>query len=202
MQDYLVNYIDTLGLGGLLGGLIIEALGLPFPGGVMIMFTGFLVNQNRLNFYSVFLIAVLAFNIGATAAFYVGRYMGEPVLYRYGKYLRINPHKLEMARRWMQQSAALFIIVGRFVPMVSNLTPYIAGASGLKLTRFLLYNMIFSLIWVSFNISVGMLFGYKWPAIAGYFQQQVPLAALVLLLTYVAVKLIINYFHAIRSEKV
>lgn len=197
VQDFLTNYIDTLGLGGLLGGIFIEALGLPFPGGMMIMFSGFLVNQNRLDFYSVFLVAVLAFNIGATAAYFIGRYMGEPVLDRYGKYLRINSGRVEKARRWMEQSAAVFIIVGRFVPMISNLTPYMAGASGLRLTRFLLYNLIFSVIWVSFNLSVGMLFGYKWPTIAGYFKNQVPLAALVLLLAYVAGKLLINHIHGV-----
>ncbi len=202
MQDYLANYIDTLGLGGLLGGLIVEALGLPFPGGVMIMFSGFLINHNRLNFYSVFLVAILGFNIGATVAFYIGRYMGDSVLHRYGKYLRINANKWEKARCWMEQSAAVFIIIGRFVPMISNLTPYMAGASGLKLSRFLLYNLIFTVIWVSFNISVGILFGHKWPVIASYLKDQVPVAALVLLLAYVAIKVTINYIHTKRSEKV
>ncbi len=202
MQDFLANYIDTLGLGGLLVALIIEALGMPFPGGIMIMFSGFLINQNRLDFYSVFLVALLGFNIGATVAFYVGKYMGDSVLLRYGKYLRINASKWEKARFWMEQSAAVFIILGRFVPMISNLTPYMAGASGLKLVRFLLYNVIFTVIWVSFNISVGILFGYKWPIIAGYLKDQVPLAALVLMLAYVIIKMTINHIHTKRSEKV
>ncbi|WP_347491317.1 DedA family protein [Desulfoscipio sp. XC116] len=202
MQDFLANYVDTLGLGGLWAGLIIEALGLPFPGGLMIMFAGFLVNQNRLNFYSVFLVAVLAFNMGALAAFYIGQYMGEPVLHRYGKFLRVNFNKWEKARRWMEQSAAVFIIIGRFVPMMSNLTPYMAGVSGLKPTRFLLYNSIFSVIWVSFNISVGMLFGHNWPAIAGYFNDRAPVAALVLVLTYLAVKITTKHIHNLRSRKV
>ncbi len=202
MQDYLVNYIDTLGLSGLLVGLMIEALGLPFPGGIMIMFSGFLINQNRLNFYTVFLVAVLGFNIGATMAFYVGRYMGDSVLHRYGKYLRISTNKWEKARSWMEQSAAVFIIIGRFVPMISNLTPYMAGASGLKPARFLLYNVIFTVIWVSFNISVGILFGHKWPVIASYLKDQVSLAALVLLLAYVIIKVTIYHIHTKRGEKV
>jgi len=202
VQAYLTNYVDTLGLGGLLGGLIIEALGVPFPGGVMIMFLGFLITQGRLNFYTVFLVAMLGFNIGATVAYFVGRFMGDSVLHRYGKYLRINANKWEKARSWMEQSAAMFIIVGRFVPMVSNLTPYMAGASGLKLHRFLFYNVIFTIIWVSFNMAIGMLFGHQWPVIAGYLKHQVPLAALGLLLAYVAIKVLINRLHVQRSEKV
>ncbi|SFQ97437.1 DedA family protein [Desulfoscipio geothermicus] len=202
MQDFLANYLDTLGLGGLLGGLIIEALGLPFPGGVMIMFSGFLVNQHQLNFYSVFLVAVLGFNIGAVLAFAIGRYVGDPVFDRYGKFLRIDRRKMEQARDWMEKSAAVFIIIGRFVPMVSNLTPYMAGASGLKWYHFLFYNFIFTIIWVSMNVSVGMLFGHNWPLIAGYFKNQVPLAALALLLLYLVVKYLVRQLHALRSEKI
>ncbi len=202
VQAFLASYIDTLGLGGLFGGLIIEALGFPFPGGVMMMFMGFLINQGRLNFYTVFLLAVVGFNIGAAAAFFVGRYMGDSVVHRYGKYLRINAGKWEKARSWIKQSAAMFIIIGRFVPMVSNLTPYMAGAGGLRLSRFLLYNMIFTVIWVSFNISIGMLFGQQWPVIAGYLEDQVPLGALVLLLVYVVIKVLIKRFHTQRSEKI
>lgn len=201
VQAYLANYIDTLGIGGLLGGLIIEALGFPFPGGVMMMFMGFMVTQGRQNLYTVFLVAVLGFNIGATAAFYVGRYMGDSILQRYGKYLRIDETKWKKARSWLNQSAPVFIIVGRFVPMISNLTPYIAGAGGLKLTRFLLYNVIFTLIWVGFNLSIGMLFGRHWPVIADHLKDQVPLGALVLILAYIAVKLLINRFQSQRSEK-
>lgn len=202
MLEYLSNYLDALGLGGLLGGLIIEALGFPFPGGVMIMFSGFLINQHQLNFYSVFLTALLGFNIGAIIAFFIGRYVGEPLFHRYGKYLRINQHKLEQACSWLEKSAPIFIIVGRFVPMVSNLTPYVAGVSGLKVHHFIFYNFIFTIIWVSINISVGMLFGHNWPVIAGYFKNQVPLAVLAMLVIYAAIKIIIRYLHALRSERI
>lgn len=202
MQDFIYDYLDTLGLIGLLGGLFVEALGVPFPGGIMIMFSGFLINQNYYNFYSVFLISLLGFNTGAFVAFSIGRYMGDPIFQRYGKCLRIDQPKLDQARDWLERSAPIFIIVGRFVPMVSNLTPYIAGASGLKRYKFVFYNFIFTVIWVAINISVGMVFGHNWQTIAGYFKNQVPLAVLALFFVYVVIKYIIRHVHTWRSEKV
>jgi len=202
VQDFLVGYLNTLGLGGLLGGLFIEAMGLPFPGGVMIMFAGFLINQAQLNFYAVFLLAMLGFNLGATVAFFIGRRVGEPLFDKYGRYLRVKKYNLDHARQCMKRSAPMFIIAGRFVPMLSNLTPYLAGASGLKWGQFLFYNFIFTVIWISINISVGMLFGHQWPQIAGYMNNKLPLVALTLVAVYLTAKFLIKHFYVLRSEKV
>lgn len=202
MQEFAADYMNTLGLGGLLGGLFIEAMGLPFPGGIMIILSGFLINQERLNFYAVFLLALLGFNLGAATAFFIGRRMGEPLFQQYGKYLRVKNYDLEHARQSMRRSAPMFIIAGRFVPMVSNLTPYLAGASGLRWGQFLFYNLIFTIIWISMNISVGMLFGHKWPQIAGYLNNKLPLAVLALVAVYLTVKFLIKQFYVLRGEKV
>ena len=201
MEQFCADYLATLGLGGLLGGLIIEAMGLPFPGGVMIMFSGFLINQDKLDFYPVFLIAVAGFNLGASIAFGIGRRVGDPLFDRYGKYLRVKNFSLSQARRQLEKSAPLFIIAGRFVPMISNITPYLAGASGLRWLSFLFYNFVFTIIWVSVNISIGMLFGHNWHLIAGYLNNKLPVAALALLVIYLAIKLLISKFVVLRSER-
>ncbi len=201
MSEFLTNYLDTLGLGGLLGGLFIEAMGLPFPGGVMIMFSGFLVNQDRLDFHTVFLLAVLGFNLGAALAFFIGRRVGEPLFDQYSRYLRVKNYNLEHARFWLKRSAPLFIIAGRFVPMISNMTPYLAGASGLKWSHFLFYNFVFTILWVSINISVGMLFGHNWPRIAGYLNNKLPLAVVAMVAFYIAIKFLIKHVYSFRSER-
>ncbi|WP_238456260.1 DedA family protein [Desulfotruncus arcticus] len=181
--------------------MIIEAMGFPFPGGVMVMFSGFLVNQNEMDFYKVFLVAVIGFNIGAIAAFLIGWRMGESI-FNNKRFKGVTKNQISRARSWMEHSAPLFIIAGRFVPMISNLTPYMAGASGLKLVHFLFYNFIFTVIWVSANISVGMVFGQKWPEIAAYMHNSLPLAILALVIVYFVVKFFIKHIYEARSEKI
>ncbi|MDQ0285960.1 membrane protein DedA with SNARE-associated domain [Desulfofundulus luciae] len=184
MKDWVLHYLGTLGAGGLFLGLIIEALGIPFPGGLMTLLAGILVNQGRLDFYHILTAAVLGFNVGATAAYLIGRYVGEPFLLRYGKYLMVTAAKFNQARNWMYRSAPAFIIFGRFVPMVSNLTPYLAGISRLPFMQFLIYNSLFALSWVSFNLGIGIFFGHHWESIFSLIQSRLPLLALGVLVAY------------------
>ncbi|OAT85542.1 hypothetical protein A6M21_05930 [Desulfotomaculum copahuensis] len=179
-----MHYLGALGAGGILAGTIIEAMGIPFPGGVMVIIAGFLVDQDRLNFYHVLLAAVGGFDLGALIAYLIGRRVGEPFFQRYGNYLHITPQKFERAQSWLTRSAAAFIIVGRFVPMISNLTPYMAGVSKLSPARFLFYNSIFAVIWASFNLAVGIVFGQNWERISRLTRSWLPLGAAVLLLLY------------------
>jgi len=162
MKEWVLGYLGGLGAGGIFLGVVIEALGIPFPGGLMVILAGFLVNQGRFALFPVFAATFLGFNLGAAAAFFIGRHVGEPFLIRFSKYLRVTPARIEQAREWLAQSAAAFIIFGRFVPMISNLTPYIAGLSGLPVIKFLGYNLIFTFFWTSINLSLGFLFGHSW----------------------------------------
>lgn len=175
--EWILEFLGTLGAGGLFLGLIIEALGIPFPGGLMTLLAGILVNQGRLDFHHIFAAALLGFNIGATVAYFIGRTIGEPFLLRFGKYLRVTPAKLERARFWMYHSAPAFILFGRFIPMVSNLTPYLAGISRLSFIQFFIYNSLFAAGWILFNLSVGIFFGHNWGHILSLVHSRLPLAA-------------------------
>jgi len=177
MHELVLGYLVTLGAGGLLLGVVIEALGVPFPGGLMVVLAGFLINQGKFNFWPIFLVIVLGFNTGALIAFFIGRQVGEPFLARFGRFLRITPQRLEQAREWLGQSAAAFIICGRFVPMISNLTPYMAGLSGLSIWKFAFYNLLFTLIWASFNLSLGILFEHSWGYLLRLTNSWMPLVA-------------------------
>lgn len=177
MQEWLVDYLGALGAGGLLVGVIVEALGVPFPGGLMVILAGFLVKQGRLNLFTVFLAAVAGFNIGAITAFFIGRYIGEPFLFRFSRFLRVTPGRIQEARGWLAHSAPAFIILGRFLPMVSNLTPYIAGLSGLNILKFSGYNFLFTILWASLNLSLGIFFGHSWNYVTSLSRITFPLAA-------------------------
>lgn len=197
MNEVITGLLGSLGLGGLLLGSIIEALGFPFPGAIMVVFAGILVNRGELDFVGSLVSAVAGFNVGAFAAYLLGRRVGEPFLYTMGKYLKITPEKLEKARRWMEQSSAAFIIFGRFVPMVSNLTPYMAGISRLEPGRFFLYNTIFATMWASFNLAVGIFFSRNWQTFLEYTQSRLPFLAAAGILLYIAIGLILR--RRIRS---
>ena len=186
------GFLVDLGIGGIFLGTVIESMGVPFPGGVMLILAGILINDGRIGLAPVFLIAVAGLNTGAVAAYYIGRIIGEPFLYKFEKIFRLDHRKLEKAREWVEHSSAVFILVGRFVPTAGNLTPYLAGISRLSPARFILYNSIFAVGWSLFNIGLGYYFSRTWQVIwkqaAGY----IPYLAAALIIIYVVAAALIR----------
>ncbi|MCL6634746.1 MAG: DedA family protein [Peptococcaceae bacterium] len=184
MLDLLVGYLSALGLGGLLAGVFIEAMGLPFPGGIMIILTGFLINQGRLGFSGALAAALAGYTAGSLAAYLIGRNLGRPFLARFSRLLHVSPERFEQTRALLDRSAPAFIIFGRFLPGLSNLTPYMAGVSRIGLGCFLLYNTIFALGWACLYLLLGMFFGHNYQVLANYLNARLPLVGLGLLGAY------------------
>jgi len=181
LLDLIVNYLSALGLGGLLAGVFIEAMGIPFPGGIMVVIAGFLVNQGRLGFSSALVIIFSGYTAGSLTAYLIGRHVGQPFFVRFGRILGIPPGRFDQARFWLDRSAPAFIIFGRFLPGLSNMTPYLAGVSGIGMIYFLFYNTVFALGWGALYLILGMFFGHNYQVISGYLNSRLPLFGLGLL---------------------
>jgi len=186
LTDFILSYLSTLGLVGLLVGVFIESMGVPFPGGIMVILTGLLVNQGRLEFSSAMLVTVLGYTGGSLTAYLIGRYLGQPFFARIGAFLHISPARFKQAQSLLDRSAPAFIIFGRFLPGLSNLTPYMAGISRISLIYFLFYNSIFTLGWGFLYLLLGMFFGHNYQLIAPYINTKLPLVGLALLGSYLA----------------
>lgn len=184
MLDLIIEYLSALGLAGLLVGVLIESMGIPFPGGIMIILTGFLVNQGRLEFTNALAVILSGYTAGSIIAYYIGKNIGQPFLMRCGNYFHVPSDKFEQAQVWLDRSAPAFIVFGRFVPGISNLTPYMAGVSRISVAHFLLYNSVFALGWGSLYLLLGMFFGYNYYIITDYLNTRLPLAILGLVGAY------------------
>lgn len=186
------RFLVDLGIGGIFLGTVIESMGVPFPGGVMLILAGILVNDGRISLAAALLMAVAGLNTGATAAYFIGRIIGEPFLYRFEKLFRLDHRKLEKAREWLEHSSAAFILVGRFVPTVGNITPYLAGMSRLSPARFILYNSIFAVGWSLFNLGLGYYFSRTWHVVWKYAEAYLPYLAAALIIIYIGVGALIR----------
>jgi membrane protein DedA with SNARE-associated domain len=184
LKELIISYLTTLGLGGLLAGAFIESMGLPFPGGIMVILAGILVNQGRLDFFESLVAAVTGYTMGSVTAYYIGRNLGRPFFFKLGRFFRIKPEKLQKPQDWLDRSAPAFIIFGRFLPGISNLTPYMVGMSRIKLGYFLFYNSLFVFGWAFLYLLLGMFFGHNWEIIAGFLNSRLPLAGLALFLLF------------------
>jgi len=179
--EYLTDYLITMGIAGLLIGVFIEATGLPFPGGIMIVLAAVLSHQGKLNPFYTGAAALVGFVLGSLSAYLVARKMGWTFLHRYTGFLHITPEVLHKARALLDRSAAIFLIFGRFVPGIGNLTPYLAGLSNISIGWFIFYNLIFVLLWGVIFLTVGSFFDQKWSQVFDFLRTRASLVALAVL---------------------
>ncbi|MBP2656950.1 MAG: yabI 1, partial [Firmicutes bacterium] len=95
-------------------------------------------------------------------AFMIGRYIGEPFIKRWGRYIGITPERLDKAKELLQKSAPAYVVGGRFIPTVGNVTPYVAGISGISIARFLIYDMLHAVLWLTIFLGAGAVLGSQW----------------------------------------
>lgn len=162
MFDRILEALSSLGLPGVFAGVFLEAIGLPFPGSVLVALAGFLSKQGEFNIIIAWLVALLGYLLGSLSAFMLGRYIGEPFIKRWGRYLRLTPERIDKAQQLLQKSAPAYVIGGRFVPTIGNVTPYVAGISGISAVKFLIYDLIHAIIWLSAFLGIGAILGDNW----------------------------------------
>jgi len=160
--DRMLDILSNLGLPGVFVGVFLEAIGLPFPGSVLVALAGFLSEQGEFPIIMAWLVALLGYMLGSVSAFMIGRQIGEPFIEKWGKYIRLTPERIDKAQELLQKSAPLYIIGGRFLPTIGNVTPYVAGISGISIVKFLIYDMVHAVLWLTIFLGFGAMLGDKW----------------------------------------
>lgn len=186
MFERMTEWLSSLGLPGVFAGVFCEAIGLPFPGSVLIALAGFMAKQGQFTIIMAGLVSLLGYLGGSISAFMIGRYIGEPFIKRWGRYFRLTPKRLNQAQKLLQKSAAAYVIGGRFVPTIGNITPYVAGISGISIVKFLFYDMVHAVIWLTIFLGAGTLLGGKWQSFTDKpWLEWIAIGGSVLMLAYV-----------------
>ena len=60
----------------------------------------------------------LGATLGAMVGYAIGRYVGLPVILRFGKYILITPRRLEKADVFAQKYGAWGVLIGRLIPII------------------------------------------------------------------------------------
>jgi len=116
--------------GGYLGIIVLMALGstpLPVPAEVVLPPAAFLAAQGRLSFAGVILAGTFGAYLGAAAMYWVSRWIGRPLVLRFGRFFLFPPKKLDEAEQWLARYQAGGIFFARLLPGVRHLISIPAG---------------------------------------------------------------------------
>lgn len=146
--------------------MAIESSFVPFPSEVVVPPAAWkAMADDSMNIILVVFFATLGADIGALVNYYLARWLGRPIVYRFadsrlGHMCLIDKEKVEKAEQYFRDHGAVSTFFGRLVPAVRQLISIPAGLSGMHVSKFLLYTTLGAGIWNSILALIGY-FIYK-----------------------------------------
>jgi membrane-associated protein len=136
-------------------GLVVTPL---LPGDSLLFAAGAICSLGSLNVGVLWLLLVVAAIAGDSANYQIGYYLGPKVLR--GEHSRLfNKKHLDRTHAFFEKYGGATIIIARFVPIVRTFAPFVAGVGAMTYRRFLAYNVIGGVAWVSGFLFAGYWFG-------------------------------------------
>ena len=151
--------------------MTIESSFIPFPSEVVVPPAAFLsmTPDSPMNILLVVLVATLGADMGALINYYLAKWLGRPIVYKFADsrigHMCLNDRaKVEHAEAYFREHGAASTFFGRLIPAVRQLISIPAGLAGMPLRSFLLYTTLGAGIWNSVLALLGYIIYRIYPA--------------------------------------
>jgi membrane protein DedA with SNARE-associated domain len=181
-----LNHYGYLAVVGL---VLIEDFGFPVPGETVLILAAVYAATGRLNIVLVALLGLCGAFLGDNLGFAIGHFGGHQLAERYGRYIFLTPERLDKAIAFFDRHGGKIIIVARFIEGLRQANGVIAGATGMRWARFVIFNAIGAALWVLVWTGVGYLSGSHIDTIYAHatrYDTYLAIALGTLLLAYIA----------------
>ena len=156
-MQFLINFVlSNLNYWWVFVFMAVESSFIPFPSEVVVPPAAFLAMtpDSTLNILLVVLVATAGADLGALINYWLARWLGRPLVYRFadsrfGRICLIDRAKVEHAEAYFRDHGAASTFFGRLIPAVRQLISIPAGLSGMPMGKFLLYTTLGAGIWNS-----------------------------------------------------
>ncbi|HWI28889.1 MAG TPA: DedA family protein [Stellaceae bacterium] len=162
VASFVIATISSLGYAGVLLLMAIESACIPLPSEVIMPFAGYLAWTGRFNLALVATAGALGCNLGSAIAYGVGYFGGRPLVERYGRFLLMSQHDLDLVDRFFGRFGGLAVFIGRLLPVVRTFIALPAGVARMPQGRFHLYTFLGSWPWCYVLAFVGYRLGDAW----------------------------------------
>jgi membrane protein DedA with SNARE-associated domain len=161
LSDWFGGMIDQYGVFGAFGLLFVEEAGIPIllPSDVMVMYAGYQVGLETLEYWQALVFCVLAVTAGASILYGISRRFGVSLIARYGRYVHCPPERIESVRPIMTRWGVLAVIVGRHIPGMRIPITLLAGILRFPYPLFAAGVAVSTTVWAGFFLAVGIRLG-------------------------------------------
>jgi membrane protein DedA with SNARE-associated domain len=144
-----LNWVLTGGYLGIIILMAMESSIFPVPSEIVIPPAAFLAAQGKLSMAGVIIAGTVGSYLGAAITYWVSRSVGRPLIMKYGRFVFLNPKKLEDAERWLVRYEASGIFFARLLPVVRHLISIPAGVVRMNFLTFSVMTIVGSALWCS-----------------------------------------------------
>ncbi len=143
---FLIIFMET--------GLVIT----PFlPGDSLLFAAGALAASGSFNIVFLYVLMVAAAVVGDTVNYWIGDKLERKVFDGRSRFFK--KEYLDQAEEFYQKHGGKAIVFARFVPIVRTFAPFVAGISKMHYGRFISFNIIGGISWVTLFLMGGYAFG-------------------------------------------
>lgn len=143
--------------------MAIESSFIPFPSEVIVPPAAWkAMTDDSMHICLVVLFATLGADLGALINYYLARWLGRPIIYKFansrlGHICLIDEEKVQYAEKYFRKHGAASTFFGRLIPAVRQLISIPAGLAGMKVKPFLLYTTLGAGVWNAILALLGYL---------------------------------------------
>jgi membrane-associated protein len=180
-SEELIQYIQSYGYFIIFLFLFFGIVGIPAPEESLLFLVGLLAAKGQLMLSLTLVCSFLGVYSGMITGFYGGRFIGQPLIDRYGRWIGLSKGKVQKYEQLFTKHSTKTLLFGLFMPGLRQLSPYLSGIFGTPYGTFFFLTMVGSGIWSASYIFLGYWLGNTLSINPAY----VPYAGVALLIIFI-----------------
>src|ERR687885_1510193 len=157
----MASFLDQHGLLAAFVFLLIEEAGVPVPvpGDFLMLILGVRARTGDVSLWQAIAVMEAATVLGSTFLYAAARLAGRGLVYRYGRFVRLSPARLDRAERWLKQHGSRAVFLGRLVPGLRIVTAVACGVFSVPPLVFLPAMSLGALLYIVVYVLLGYFLG-------------------------------------------
>lgn len=146
-MNIISTLLSNLNYGTILFLMLLESTVIPVPSELVVTPAAYHAANGSLNIFLIILYATIGADLGASINYFVARYVGRPVIYKFanskwGHICLLNQEKIEKSEKYFDDHGIAATLTGRFVPVIRHLISIPAGLARMNYGKFILFTTI------------------------------------------------------------
>lgn len=159
-MNFITTLLNNLNYPAIFILMLLESTVVPVPSEFVVTPAAYHAAAGQLDVWLIILFATLGADIGASINYFVAKYVGRPVVYKFansriGHLCLLNQEKVEKSEKYFDDHGIVATLTGRFVPVIRHLISIPAGLARMNYGKFLLFTTIGAGGWHSVLAALG-----------------------------------------------